>query len=331
MSHATLKSYLRTIKQSPLYVSIGVPIIVIVFGITFALFGSYFVRLVHASFGSWGDTSLINACVDPRGKVTIVSPGTNCNAYETQTTWLKDVNAGSGLSITRSSSGATLSLTNTDGWNPSNDTWIYASGNSFTISGVDRTSLYTPGTRIKATDNSTTFYGVVVSSSFSTNTTVTLAPNNDYSLANSSITSPYYSYEENPQGYPGEFSYTPSAYGETGSAGTYAQDNVAGNFSIQGNLCSYHLYLRITNKGSWTGRFTVGLPFNGGSSNVRPQSGYEVATGSNPATQSRGVPVYYSAATTAGIYFPNGAGTSQLDWANVAVNDWVAADGSYPL
>jgi hypothetical protein len=119
-----------------------------------------------------------------------------------------------------------------DGWIPSNDVWTQASGNSFTISGVDRTSAYTPGTRIKCTNNSTTFYGVVVSSSFSTDTTVILAANDDYSLANSAITVPSYSYAENPQGYPDWFNYTPTITGATGSPIGNAK------FKLDGKSCT---------------------------------------------------------------------------------------------
>src|SRR5260370_37771581 len=97
-----------------------------------------------------------------------------------------------------------------DGWIRANEVWTYASANSFTISGVDRTSVYTTGTRIKCSNNSSTFFGVIASSSFSTNTTVTLIPNNDYSLSNSTISNPLYSYQANPQGYPGWFNYSPS-------------------------------------------------------------------------------------------------------------------------
>ncbi len=78
-----------------------------------------------------------------------------------------------------------------DGWFPSNDVWVYASASSFTIAGVDRTSLYTQGTRIKCTNNSTTFYGTVISPSYSTDTTVNLAPNDDYTLDNSTISLPF--------------------------------------------------------------------------------------------------------------------------------------------
>ena len=125
------------------------------------------------------------------------------------------------------------------GWTATGDTWTYASASSFTISGVDRTSIFTPGTRIKATNNSTTFYGTVINSTFSTNTTVTLFPNGDYSLANSSITAPFYSYQLSPAGYPGEFSYTPTLTGFSSIDYAIAQFYVTGNmvtvqYEVQG-------------------------------------------------------------------------------------------------
>jgi hypothetical protein len=228
-----IKSYIYSAKRLPRFLLVGVPILLIFFGIAFALFGSYFIHLANASFGTWGDTSLINACEDSRGIVALVSPGTSCNASETEVTWLKDVDAGTGLSISRSSSGATLSLANNDGWMSSNDTWTYVSANSFKISGVDRTSIFTKGTRVKLINNSTTYYGVVISSSYSTDTTVTLAPNSDYSLANSAITNPYYSYEANPQGYPTWFNYAPTFSGFSTNPST-----VTSRFEITGTACT---------------------------------------------------------------------------------------------
>lgn len=92
-------------------------------------------------------------------------------------------------------------VSNTTGWTASADTWVYASASTFTIAGVDRTTTFTKGTRLKFTQT-TVKYAVVVSSSFSTNTTVTIAVNTDHVIANAAITLPYYSYQVNPQGYP---------------------------------------------------------------------------------------------------------------------------------
>lgn len=124
-----------------------------------------------------------------------------------------------------------LATTGIDGWTQSTDTWTYASATTFTISSVDRTSTFTPGTRIKLTQT-TAKYFVVVSSSYSTNTTVTVTGGSDYSLANAAITSPYYSYQANPQGYPGWFNYTVTW-------GGFSSDpsSVTSKFSVVGRAC----------------------------------------------------------------------------------------------
>lgn len=62
------------------------------------------------------------------------------------------------------------------GWTPLGYTHTYASATSVTVAGVDVTAHYPAGRRIKAVGSSTgTIYGRVVSSSFSTNTTINLA------------------------------------------------------------------------------------------------------------------------------------------------------------
>jgi len=121
---------------------------------------------------------------------------------------------------------------NTDGWTEITDTLTYASATSFTIAGVDRTAVYTKGTRIKLTQTSTKYF-VVTSSSFSTNTTVNITAGTDYTLANAAITNPFYSYQANPQGYPGTFNYTPTLTGFSSNP-----TDVIGHFSVIGNECS---------------------------------------------------------------------------------------------
>lgn len=119
-----------------------------------------------------------------------------------------------------------------DGWTESADTWVYASASTFTITGVDRTTIYTKGTRLKFTQTSVK-YAVVVSSSFSTNTTVTIAVNTDYTIANAAITDPSYSYQTNPQGYPGSFAFTSTASGFSA-----VPTNVYSQFKVDGNQCT---------------------------------------------------------------------------------------------
>lgn len=122
------------------------------------------------------------------------------------------------------------SKVNTDGWVAVSDTWTYASASTFTIASVDRTSIYTPGTKLKFTQTSAK-YAVVVSSSFSTNTTVTIAVNTDYVIANAAITAPYYSYQQSPVGFPNFFTYAPTHTGFSAApTGTF-------KYSLTKGLC----------------------------------------------------------------------------------------------
>lgn len=107
-------------------------------------------------------------------------------------------------------------VTPATGWIAAPDTWTYASASTFTISGVDRTATLTPGVVLQLTQT-TVKYFTVASSSFSTNTTVTIVVNSDYTLANAAITAPAYSYLASPQGFPCWFNWASSPAGWSGT------------------------------------------------------------------------------------------------------------------
>lgn len=71
-----------------------------------------------------------------------------------------------------------------------------------TFAAVDLTSLMSVGMKVKFTNNSTTFYGIITAIAFSTNTTVTLYGGTDYDVANSAISNFYFSTDKAPQGFP---------------------------------------------------------------------------------------------------------------------------------
>lgn len=123
-----------------------------------------------------------------------------------------------------------------DGWTVASDTLVYVSASSFKIASVDRTAIYTKGTRIKFTQTSAKYF-VVTSSSFSTDTTVNIAVNTDYTIANATITAPYYSYQVSPQGYPTSFAYTTTLTGFSANP-----SDVTTRFSIIGNKCTVHAW-----------------------------------------------------------------------------------------
>jgi len=92
-----------------------------------------------------------------------------------------------------------------NGWCPAGETWVYASADdptfTFTVAGVDLTTKYSPGMRIKLTQT-TVKYFIITAVAFSTNTTITVYGGTDYDLANEAITLPYFSTQKAPVGFP---------------------------------------------------------------------------------------------------------------------------------
>jgi len=101
-----------------------------------------------------------------------------------------------------------------NGWVEADETWTYASATTFTISG-DKRGKYQKGDKIKLTQTTDKYFRITNISYSSPNTTVTVDGLGIYTLANATITSPYFSKVETPQGFPQRevtlFSGTPSA------------------------------------------------------------------------------------------------------------------------
>ncbi len=144
-----------------------------------------------------------------------------------------------------------------DGWVPSSDTWVYTSASSFTIAGVDRTAIFQKGTYLRFKQGGGYKYAVVLSSSFSTNTTVNIFVNTDYTIANSSITDNDYSYALNPEGWPTDFTRTLTINGSGGSAGTYAATTYFSKYRVIGRRVYEQVSVQVTNKGSWSGQIQL--------------------------------------------------------------------------
>lgn len=94
----------------------------------------------------------------------------------------------------------------TDGWITGTGTWSYSSADSptFVISiNADVTALMGVGDRIKLTQTTAKYFIVTAVGAFSAGATlVTVYGGTDYTLANASITSPYYSHQKVPFGFP---------------------------------------------------------------------------------------------------------------------------------
>ena len=101
-----------------------------------------------------------------------------------------------------------------NGWVEADETWTYASATTFTISG-DKRGKYQVYDKIKLTQTTDKHFNIIAVSYSSPNTTITVDGLGIYTLANATITSPYFSKVETPQGFPQRevtlFSGTPSA------------------------------------------------------------------------------------------------------------------------
>ena len=138
----------------------------------------------------------------------------------------------------------------TDGWTSDAHTWTYASATSFTVAGVDLTAQFQVGTFLRLTQT-TVKYFIVTASSFSTDTTVTITGGTDYTLANAAITSPFYSYQLSPQGWPAWFTYAGAATGFSALA------TAVYKFQVQARQCM--VYMGISGTSNAT-TFTVTAP-----------------------------------------------------------------------
>lgn len=207
-----------------------------------------------------------------------------------------------------------------DGWEDATDeTWTYASATSFTIASADKTAQYSKGTRLKLTQSSTVKYFVVTSSSYSTNTTVNITGGSSYTFTNAAVTSNYFSYMANPQGYPSSFSYTPVF---TGFA---ADPTVAvSRFSVVGDTCTLSIALTADGTSNSTS-FTVTVPIANNSGNI---ANLCVATAIDNGTAQTAAPAarISSASTTCTIYKNNDATTG---WTNSGGKRFVNMSGSY--
>ena len=140
----------------------------------------------------------------------------------------------------------------TNGWIPAEETWTYASSTTFTISG-DKTGKYQKGDKIKLTQTSVKYFYIIGVSYSSNNTTITVTGGSDYSLANATITKPYFSKAENPQGFPHWFSYTASV------GGFSTPPTMITRFCLKGTSCILN-FVSTTNGTSNSTGFTISLP-----------------------------------------------------------------------
>lgn len=202
--------------------------------------------------------------------VVVVNPGTTPvtkkiildNLKNSISSSTRDVNV-----VVRTNSTGYLDqwLTNT-GWIEETVQWTYASATTFTVSG-DVRSRFPVGTKLKLTQTTVKYFYVIATSYSAPKTTVTVTGGSDYSLANATITAPYYSYASTPQGFPTWFNWTPAYLNFTLGNGTV---NVA-RFRIEGGMCQAILLVTLGSTSSVSGSLFVTTPIQdltGGGSQI---------------------------------------------------------------
>ena len=134
------------------------------------------------------------------------------------------------------------------GWSSISDSWTYASATTITVpSGA--TSIYSVGDKIKLTQTTVKYFYVVGVA----DTLLTVTGGSDYTVANATITSPYYSHQSNPVGFPQYFSYTPTGI-------SASNVSISGRFIVVGKVCSARISVYFTGGITFTTMPTLPIP-----------------------------------------------------------------------
>ena len=153
------------------------------------------------------------------------------------------------------------------GWvNCADETWVYVSATSFKISGVDATSKYFRGVRLRLKQGGNYKYFVVKTAVFSTDTTVTVVSTHSYSIANAGITDNYLSIQELPLNFPQKFTLnTAEGIGFSGWSGTPSYD-----IQLFLGLSEATLYYSISGTSNSGTKSITGLPVSNNSAFALP-------------------------------------------------------------
>lgn len=129
------------------------------------------------------------------------------------------------------------------GWTVAPGTWTYASATTINVP-AGAASIYQVGDKIKLTQNTVKYFYITAVA----DTLLTVTGGSDYTVESATITSPYYSHQANPLGFPGVFNYTPALAVDSGTAPTYTTTN--GKFTITNRTVSGYVQLRNTTGGT---------------------------------------------------------------------------------
>ena len=113
---------------------------------------------------------------------------------------------------------------NTDGWTAAG-TFTYASATTITVAS-GAAAIYSKGDKIKLTQTTVKYFYIIGVA----DTVLTVTGGSNYTVANAAITSPYYSHQESPVGFPTYFNITVASWATRGTAFTNAP---TGNYTLR--------------------------------------------------------------------------------------------------
>jgi len=120
--------------------------------------------------------------------------------------------------------------------------------------------------------------------------------------------------------------YVPTAFGDGGSIGTYAQTLYSGEYKIIGNMCYINSLLKVTNVGSWSGSLRTKFPFSNANAtaNSHPFTGRLFSYG---GMTEKAIPI--ASAGASACYWTNAPTGSY--YATHTVNDMHSLQGFYSI
>ncbi len=178
------------------------------------------------------------------------------------------------------------------------EAWTYVSATTFTVAS-DVTARYAKGDRIKLTQTTVKYFYVTNVSAFGSGvTTITVNGGSDYTLANAAITSPLFSKESTPNGFPQWFNWTPTL---TGFGAAADPTNTVYRFNIVGRMIN--LMIRQGTAGTSNATtFTISLPVTAATITNMAWTGVTGVVDAGVLAANAGVLSIASAATTVGVF-----------------------------
>ena len=162
------------------------------------------------------------------------------------------------------------------GWTPARETWTRASASTITVP-AGATSKYQKGDKIRLKQGGGWKYFYVVEVA---NTLLTVTGGSDYTVADATITDNYYSKVENPQGFPGWFTYTATVTA-SGSMTIGSLHSYLCVFKISGNTCTVGHFFDFTTGGTASNTIYATLPVNAADVPNRWCSGARIRSGAS--------------------------------------------------